>query len=243
MISDLIGFVFLFGFLMMVAILPRYIKYRSSEYKLVSEKSFANTCFDTGNYGEFLTFRYLENLDVHRRIMTNVYLPKAEGGWTEVDLLMIAETGVYVFESKNYSGWIFGDEKDKSWTQVIKGSKKYRFYNPIWQNKGHITALKSAAGLDEDEIYKSYIVFSERCVLKQMHVISANVKVLNRPVLNIALEKDIKTSKKLFTVKEVDKLYFKLYQYKCVTEEVKKAHVESVKAKKMNSQSRGERFV
>ncbi|NLK22184.1 MAG: NERD domain-containing protein [Epulopiscium sp.] len=26
---------------------------------------------------------------------------------------------MYVFESKNYSGWIFGNEKDKNWTQML----------------------------------------------------------------------------------------------------------------------------
>lgn len=37
----------------------------------------------------------------------------------EIDLIMISETGIYVFESKNYSGWIFGDEKQRYWTQIL----------------------------------------------------------------------------------------------------------------------------
>ena len=91
---------------------------------------------------------------------------------------MIAETGIYVFESKNYSGWIFGDEKGKNWTQVLENKQKNHFYNPVWQNNGHITALKYATGFHNPELYKSHIVFSERCTLKKVNVNLPNVFVM-----------------------------------------------------------------
>jgi hypothetical protein len=68
-----------------------------------------STIFNSGNYGEFLTFCCLEKLKGDHKLLTNVYLPKKDGSTTEIDLIMIDETGIYVFESKNYSGWIFGD--------------------------------------------------------------------------------------------------------------------------------------
>jgi hypothetical protein len=52
--------------------------------------------------------------------MTNLYIPKKDGSTTEIDLIMLSQTGVYVFESKNYSGWIFGDEKSKNWMQTLQ---------------------------------------------------------------------------------------------------------------------------
>jgi hypothetical protein len=63
-------------------------------------------------------------------------LSKKDGSTTEIDLIMIDETGIYVFESKNYSGWIFGDEKRKNWVQTLENRQKNYFYNPIWQNGG-----------------------------------------------------------------------------------------------------------
>lgn len=59
--------------------------------------------------------------------MTNLYIPKRDGTITEIDLIMLSQTGIYVFESKNYSGWIFGDEKSKKWMQTLKNKQKTNF--------------------------------------------------------------------------------------------------------------------
>ena len=96
-------------------------------------------------------------------MLTNVYIPKNDGTTTEIDLLMINKTGIYVFESKNYSGWIFGDEKSKNWTQTLKGGKKNKFFNPILQNRAHINALKKLVKDVDSNNFYSYIVFSDRC--------------------------------------------------------------------------------
>ncbi|MGB4186169.1 MAG: nuclease-related domain-containing protein, partial [Caldicoprobacterales bacterium] len=151
----------------LLKLLSLYLKYRNSNYKLVSGNSFFKTIFDKGNYGEFLTFTKLEKLSDQNKLLTNLYIPRDDGTTTEVDLVMISPTGIYVFESKNYSGWIFGDEKNKNWTQTLENGQKNRFYNPIWQNKAHINALKAVLNLNDDA-FKSYIIFSERCTLKKI---------------------------------------------------------------------------
>lgn len=209
-----------------------YIKYRGSNYRVASGNSFFKSIFDKGNYGEFLTFTYLENLSGHNKLMTNLYLPKEDGSTTEVDLIMISQTGIYVFESKNYSGWIFGDERYKNWTQTLENKQKNRFFNPIWQNKGHIDALKFVIGLDEDKIYKSYIIFSERCTLKKINVTSPDVKVIKRNELIKTIKQDIKNSANALTREEIDKLYLKLKKYACVDETVKEAHIANIKRKR-----------
>jgi len=212
--------------------LPRYIRYRGSTYKIASGNSFFKTVLDKGNYGEFLTFSYLEKLDGHHKLMTNLYLSKKDGSTTEIDLIMISETGIYVFESKNYSGWIFGDEKNKNWTQTLQNKKKNQFFNPIWQNKGHISALKATVEIDKYGFYKSYIIFSERCTLKKINVTSTNVKVIKRNALIKTIKNDIKSFSNLMTVEEVNQLYLKLQKYTCADELVKKAHVDNIRAKR-----------
>ena len=64
-------------------------------------------------------------------------MPRDDGETTEIDVLMLHTSGIYVFESKNYSGWIFGDEKSKTWTQTLpngrgRRAQKERFLNPIY---------------------------------------------------------------------------------------------------------------
>lgn len=214
-----------------VLIVPKYIRYRGSGYKLASQNGFWKTILNKGNYGEFLTFLYLEKLEGHTKIMANLYLPKSDGSTTEIDLIMISQRGIYVFESKNYSGWIFGNEKNKNWTQMLQNRQKNRFFNPIWQNKGHISALKLATEIEDNNFYKSYIIFSERCELKKITVTSPNVKVIKRSFLLRTIKEDIKASETLLTIEEVDGLYSKLQQYVCVDESVKQAHIEGVQRK------------
>ncbi len=146
---------------------------------------------------------------------------------------MLSQTGIYVFESKNYSGWIFGDEKSKNWMQTLQNEQKNRFFNPIWQNKGHINALKSATELDNDNLYKSYIIFSGRCTLKKINITSPNVKVIKRNALIKTVKEDIESSFNLMTIEEVERLYLKLQKYAYADETVKKAHVDNVQIRKL----------
>lgn len=67
-----------------------------------------------GKYGETLTVRKLKKVKLLGRdgeILRNVYIPKDNGETSEIDVMFITQKGIFVFESKNYSGWIFGEEK------------------------------------------------------------------------------------------------------------------------------------
>ena len=219
-----IGFVILY-------VLSIFLKYRKSSYKDASGNSFLQILFAKGNYGEFLITSRLKKLEMYDRLLTNVYLRKSDGSTTEIDILMIAETGIYVFESKNYSGWIFGDEKGRNWTQVLENKQKNHFYNPVWQNNGHITALKHATGLGNPELYRSYIVFSERCTLKKVTVDSHNVFVMKRDSLLRNVKLDMMSSPNVFDSEQVDRIYVKLLGFTHADSYTKSAHIENVRSK------------
>ena len=72
---------------------------------------------DKGHFGEYLIDYALNRAPGYAQKLCNVYLPY-KGRTSEIDVIMLHETGIYVFESKNYSGWIFGDEKGQYWTQT-----------------------------------------------------------------------------------------------------------------------------
>lgn len=111
---------------------------------------------------------FYENL-----IQRGEYIPKANGETTEVDVILIHETGIYVIGSKNYKGWIFGSEEQKNWTQTLSagrnGVQKYHFYNPVIQNKVHIKWIKEYLKMRNLPIY-SYIVFGNNATLKSINV-------------------------------------------------------------------------
>lgn len=123
---------------------------------------------------------------------------------------MIHETGIYVFESKNFSGWIYGGYKQKEWTQKLEHFQNH-FYNPIWQNKGHISALKNVLGSKLP--YISLIVFSERCELKNVPNDNTNLIIIKRNLLERKLVNEINQREKCISLEQVDEMYMKLQTY------------------------------
>ena len=121
-----------------------------------------------GQFGEFSTEYALtnNNLEGELVVLKNIYVPY-QGKTSEIDLLMIHEKGIFVFESKNYSGWIFGNASQLNWTQSLQNGEKHHFYNPIRQNQTHIKALSEYLDMPVSS-FISYIVFSERCSLKSV---------------------------------------------------------------------------
>lgn len=65
----------------------------------------------------------------------------------QIDHIFINPNGVFVIETKNYAGYIYGTEKQREWTQVLANGKvKNKLYNPVMQNAGHIYELRRILG-------------------------------------------------------------------------------------------------
>lgn len=73
----------------------------------------------------------------------NIYLASGRG-ITQVDHIFVSQFGVFVVETKNMTGWIFGNERDRQWTQKIFQHTN-RFQNPLRQNYGHMRVVASVA--------------------------------------------------------------------------------------------------
>ena len=165
-------------------------------------------------------------LGSENNILNNIYIPYKDKT-SEVDVLLIHEKGIYVFESKNYSGWIFGDENNYKWTQALNKKTKEKFYNPIKQNRTHINALSEYLKIDKNKM-KSYIVFSERCELKKVPKNTEQYKILKRNRLYEVINNDINTSEKIFTEEEIKNIYEKLKALTNAPEETKKKHIDDI---------------
>ncbi|RZK11172.1 MAG: NERD domain-containing protein, partial [Flavobacterium sp.] len=98
------------------------------------------------------------------RVINNVVLKVGEKT-TQIDHLVVSNYGLFVIETKNLIGWIFGYENSEYWTQVIF-KRKDRFYNPIRQNRGHIKALRLTLSEFSDVNYIPIVTFSGSCTLK-----------------------------------------------------------------------------
>ena len=110
-----------------------------------------------------------------RAIFHDCYIKKSSGTYTQIDLVVTIGQGLLVFEIKDYSGWLFGNYRQKYWTQVLAyGREKHRFYNPIMQNNNHISAIRENLFHNPNIPIFSIIVFYGNCELKDITIVSNN---------------------------------------------------------------------
>lgn len=208
---------------------PSKHKHRKSNYRPKIRIYRGSYLFDKGKAGEAFTFFELQSIDTYSKILTNLYIPTEEGT-TEIDLLFIAPSGIYVIESKNYSGWIFGSENSRNWTTVIFDSK-YKFFNPIWQNRKHVKYLTKIL---ENMQPKSIVVFSDRCEFKKLDV-GSNI-VIHRRQLKETIENDLATE--IYTNEQIDEFYNIMKEYANQSTEVKQQHINQFNKKPSNNEVR-----
>lgn len=140
--------------------------------------------------------------------------------------------------AKNYSGWIFGSEKDFKWTQTLPGRSgsvtKSHFYNPIMQNEEHIKWMREYIGSHIPTPIYSYIVFGEHCTLKNLNVIDNKYHICKLDNLYNIVSSHIADNGIKFSKEYVDFLFIKFYPLTQRSDAEKMQHIEKINAKKSN---------
>lgn len=93
----------------------------------------------------------------------NIILPSTNGT-AQIDHLIVSVFGLFIVETKNKKGWIFGSDKQGFWTQIIY-AKKYSFQNPLRQVYRQKKILSEFLSLDESNIH-TLIYFVGNCKFK-----------------------------------------------------------------------------
>lgn len=196
--------------LVCVAKLPPFLKYRYN--------------------GEQRVLSALTNLPGNPYFFRNLYLPTSTGRTTELDLVMVHESGIYVFESKDFSGWIFGSQNHQFWTQTLPGKwhvHKIRFFNPLLQNAAHIRHLRRILNI-EGLPYYSYIVFSNRCVFKNIQLENGH-SLLHLADLRQSVIKQIMTPGPHISLPTIEYICRTLEPFTNVSSIVKQTHIEQLR--------------
>jgi hypothetical protein len=120
--------------------------------------AFLKTPLFKGFMGEVIinitTSLFLDKKKYH--LIKNVTLP-TDDGTTQIDHIIVSQYGIFVVETKNMKGWIFGSQDKKMWTQTIF-KHKTRFQNPLHQNYKHTRTLEKILNISPEKIF-SVIVF------------------------------------------------------------------------------------
>lgn len=113
-----------------------------------------------------------------KAIFHDLYLPKRNGDYAQTDIVVATPQGLIVMEIKEYSGWLFGHETQRYWTQLLNyGREKYRFYNPLMQNANHIKTLREQSPQLAKLPMYNVVLFAGSCKLKEVNYTSDNTFV------------------------------------------------------------------
>ena len=94
-----------------------------------------------GKIGEHKVSRRLSWLPRDKYIVIDDVILPTPRGTSQIDHIVVSIYGIFVIETKYYNGWIYGGEHSEYWTHNVYG-EKHQFYNPIFQNEGHVKALR-----------------------------------------------------------------------------------------------------
>ena len=182
-----------------------------------------------GSIGERKVSKALNTLDNNEYKVINNVMIRTDRGTTQIDHVVISVYGIFVIETKNYKGLIFGNEYDDNWKQVIY-KRSERFRNPIKQNYGHVAALKERLNLDKDLLIISIIAFTNRASLK------VNTKT---PVMydNNVVSYIRGYNNKLISEDDVKRIYYDLLMSNIDSKDTRKEHVENIRMNSRNMEN------
>ncbi|MFA5692943.1 MAG: NERD domain-containing protein [Acholeplasmataceae bacterium] len=187
----------------------------------------------SGNYGErrviriiykYIIFykRYKNNPDTDLKYNFNDLMVSYKNKTSQIDHIIISKKGVFVVETKNSGGRVYGNEESYRWTQVLAhGNVKHEFYNPIRQNKSHIYALSKI--LNRNDCFHSVIVFPRAYLFVESNTPVGNLDIIVKEYYN---KPDILTNN------EINEIYNKLLYFKENPPATLKEHVDSIKETK-----------
>ena len=201
-------------------------KYRIGNNKMPGYDFLYQRKFNNGEAGERKVGRVLSSYSKNNNdapIMEDILLPY-RGNTTQIDHVLISEYGIFVIETKEYSGWIFGNATSKKWTQMLNPKTKNQFQNPLIQNNVHINALAKNGTLNIHNFF-SIVVFVGDATFKTK--MPANV------IYASDLHYFLKSFKqKILNKTEMEKFYTTIEEKMLDnTEENKKIHIQFLQKK------------
>lgn len=176
-----------------------------------------------GKIGEFNISSRLNHLNQNEyKVLNNIILRTKNNRTVQIDHVVVSVYGIFVIETKNYKGWIFGNENAENWMQVIY-KEKHQFRNPVKQNWSHIFVLKEFLSDFQNMRYIPIVVFSGSGILKE---ISSSVYVIYDTQILKVIERE--SAEKIISENDVLKIAKTITESNIQDKETEKEHVENI---------------
>lgn len=176
-----------------------------------------------GAEGEARVARRLNKLKRKGYIVFNDIIIQTDWGSSQIDHVVVSVYGIFVIETKNYSGWIHGHENSEYWSQTFYQTKR-KFRNPVRQNRGHIVALTKVLRDFKRVQYHPIIVFSGNAELKNVY--TETPVIYDNQLLNTIRAM---SETPHLTVDQVNMIADRLNEVGIFSNKEKKAHIRRVR--------------
>ena len=171
-----------------------------------------------GKVGEKIVASILEEIQGYKKIINNIMI-NDNGKSRQIDHILINGKGVFIIETKNYAGSIYGKENSNEWYQYLN-NKKFNFKNPIFQNYAH---KKIVSEILEDKINViPIVVFTTRCKLKVEN--GNNIVLYTSQIKEYIQSQTIKLN-----YEKINEYYNIIMENRITNEETIKNHSDNVK--------------
>lgn len=119
----------------------------------------------------------VEQVNGAKKVMLNLQIPIHEELQT-IDALLLHQSGIYVVNIKDKTGWINGREQDMQWKELLHKDKTRIFDNPIHETKRLINAMQDQLPEVDSALFEAVVVFTNDCSFQQIEIHSKNVEVM-----------------------------------------------------------------
>lgn len=160
--------------------------------------------------------------------------PKSTSGYSQIDHLILTPYAIFVIETKNYQGTVYGGKDRRGW--LVNG--KFKIMNPFLQNYGHIEAVKKLFNHRSSRDYISIVSFTKRCTFKMDEMdyrkITSNDLIVYDVELSEFIHRKISFLKlhhkiPVFSEKEIEKMFEALCLANVTDSEIRRNHIKVLK--------------
>lgn len=153
-------------------------------------------------------------------VIDDVTIP-SQYGTAQIDHIVVSVYGIFIIETKNYSGIISGSDNSEYWIKNVFGNK-YEFRNPLKQNFGHVKALQAFIDLPRSFFFP-IVCFTES---SKLNITTRDPVVHTKDLINVIRSQN---NRKL-DVDEMQKWVNVIQKSAIKDKNIKKIHVKNVKA-------------
>ncbi|MFG6116029.1 restriction endonuclease [Halobacillus sp. MO56] len=189
-----------------------------------------------GELGEYKINIQLDQFPTNYKHLHDVMLEntKSRSGYSQIDHLLLTPYAIFVIETKNYAGKVYGRKDDKQWSV----NKKFKMMNPFHQNYGHIKAIQSVLKVGESSPFISMISFTRRAVFHispELRQIQSRTLCVYDTELTEFIDRKIqviklKNPKAVYTYEEINSMYDTLVKANITETSKRDHHKQALKA-------------